>query len=305
MVQINTFDLYQILIYAFAWTTLYFVLCLCNSRRSYEWHCRMVTVVHATLISSLAIYSTFFNGPWPFTDSGGPNTSLQVRTVSLCLGYFIFDFCWCMYFKTEGPVMVAHHFLSIVGLTWCLVAGFYGTELVCTIGGAEITNPLLQLRWFLRETGHYRGTIWGHLVDWAFMLSFGFIRIVLGSILLYSYYQQNTDFWGRLGGTTIYSIGWIFFINILNYAFRKYLRIYKDWVEAKKGKLGNGAPKDLQANLENRNGDHSSISNGNTKDGEVPVIPEREIPSQREIKNGVTPLTPRESLVVRDCPGET
>ena len=89
-----------------------------------------------------------------------------------------------------GPVMVAHHFLSIIGLTWCLMAGHYGTELVATIGGAEITNPLLQLRWFLREMGHYRGTIWGHLVDWAFMVSFGFIRIILGSILLYCYYQQ-------------------------------------------------------------------------------------------------------------------
>ncbi|RUS69193.1 hypothetical protein EGW08_023044 [Elysia chlorotica] len=304
MLQINSFDLYQILIYAFTWTTLYFLLCLCNSRRSYEWHCRMVTVVHATLISSLAIYSTFFSGPWPFSESGGPNTSLQVRTVSLCLGYFIFDFCWCMYFKTEGPVMVAHHFLSIVGLTWCLIAGHYGTELVCTIGGAEITNPLLQLRWFLRELGHYKGTIWGHIVDWAFMLSFGFIRIVLGSILLYSYYQQNTDFWGRLGGTTIYSIGWIFFINILSYAFRKYLRIYKDWVKMKKGSTRNGNVKGLRTTFDSQNREDNFISNGNRKNGGVPVIPEREIPSQREIKNGVASLTPRESLVVRDCPGE-
>ncbi|GFN99358.1 transmembrane protein 136 [Plakobranchus ocellatus] len=290
MLQINSFDLYQILIYAFAWTTLYFVLCLCNSRRSYEWHCRMVTVVHATLISSLAIYITFLHGPWPFTDAGGPNTPLQVRTVSLCLAYFLFDFSWCMYFKTEGPVMVAHHFLSIVGLTWCLMAGRYGTELVATIGGAEITNPLLQLRWFLRETGYYRGTIWGHLVDWAFMLSFGFIRIVLGSMLLYSYYQQNTDFWGRLGGTAIYSIGWIFFIGILNYAIRKYVRIYKNWVKAT-------SPGD-------KSSEDDSSTNRNVKEEGIGVIPEREIPSQREIKNGVAPLTPRESLVVRDCPGE-
>lgn len=305
MFHINTFDLYQILIYAFAWTTLYFVLCLCNSRRSYEWHCRMVTVVHATLISSLAIYSTFFHGPWPFTDSGGPNTSLQVKTVSLCLGYFIFDFCWCMYFKTEGPVMLAHHTLSIVGLAWCLVAGYYGTELVCTIGGAEITNPLLQLRWFLREMGLYRGTILGHLVDWAFMFSFGFIRIGLGSILLYSYYQQNTDFWGRLGGTTIYGIGWIFFIQIVSYAIRKYLRIYKEWTRNKKGLKSNGAHTDFTKTANHIPSFSDSISSSNEKTKEVPVIPEREIPSQREIKNGVAPLTPRESLIVRDCPGES
>lgn len=85
--------------------------------------------------------------------------------------------------------MLAHHFLSIVGLSWCLIAGAYGTELVATIGGAEITNPLLQLRWFMRNTGCYK-TLWGDIVDITFMCLFGFVRIILGSMLLYSYFQQ-------------------------------------------------------------------------------------------------------------------
>lgn len=85
--------------------------------------------------------------------------------------------------------MMAHHLLSIVGLSWCLFGGYLGTELLATIGGAEITNPLLQLRWFLRETGHYNSVL-GDVVDLTFMLSFAFFRIGFGSVLLYSYFRQ-------------------------------------------------------------------------------------------------------------------
>ena len=49
--------------------------------------------------------------------------------------------------------MLLHHSLSIFGMTWTLCAGKYGTEMMATIAGSEVTNPLLQLRWFLRETG--------------------------------------------------------------------------------------------------------------------------------------------------------
>ena len=48
---------------------------------------------------------------------------------------------------------MAHHFVSLSGLFWCLITGYYGTEAIATIAGAEVTNPLLQARWFLRSTG--------------------------------------------------------------------------------------------------------------------------------------------------------
>ena len=120
--------------------------------------------------------------------------------------------------------MLLHHTLSIAGLTTCFVLGWWGTEMVATIFGAEITNPLLQLRWFLRETGKYN-TLLGDIVDIAFMFLFGFFRIFLGSILLYNYYHLNTtDWWGRFGGTAIYGIGWIFWLSIVQYGFKKYRR---------------------------------------------------------------------------------
>ena len=118
--------------------------------------------------------------------------------------------------------MLLHHMLSIAGLTTCIVLNWWGTEMVATIFGAEFTNPLLQLRWFLRETGNYH-TILGDFVDLAFMLLFGFFRIFLGSMLLYSYFQLNTtDWWGRFGGTAIYGIGWVFWLSIVQYSYKKY-----------------------------------------------------------------------------------
>ncbi|CAL1529321.1 unnamed protein product [Lymnaea stagnalis] len=289
MFAVNSFDFLEILTYFFAWTTLYFLLCLWNPSRSYEWHCRTVTVLHAVGITLMAIYSTYVIGPWPFTSAGGPNSPMQIRTVGLCLAYFLFDFGWCLYFKTEGPVMIAHHLLSIVGLSWCLFAGYYGTELVATIGGAEVTNPLLQLRWFLRQTGYYK-TIAGDIVDWAFILSFGFIRIILGSMLLYSYYQQDTDFWGRLGGTCIYIIGWIFFLGILNYVIRKYSRRYTNRV----GKVSAN-----EATGSQRNGSVASTSEDfprqDVKTCVGGVTGEQEILSVREIKDG------NNGLFVRDA----
>ena len=118
--------------------------------------------------------------------------------------------------------MLLHHTLSIAGLTTCVVLKWWGTEMVATIFGAEITNPLLQLRWFLRETGNYHSLL-GDCVDIAFMFLFGFFRIFLGSILLYSYFQLNTtDWWGKFGGSAIYGIGWIFWLSIVQYGFKKY-----------------------------------------------------------------------------------
>ncbi|XP_025100166.1 transmembrane protein 136-like isoform X2 [Pomacea canaliculata] len=199
-------------------------------RRKPEWHCRMITVAHALLITILSAWAAFIQGPWPFTNAGGSNTPLQVKVATVCLGYFLFDFSWCLYFQTEGLPMLLHHSLSLLGLIWTLVAGKYGTELTATICGSEVTNPLLQLRWFLRETGHYH-TILGETVDHLFMFFFFFIRIGIGSVLLYCYFQQPTDTMGRFGAICIYLIGWMFWLSICQYAIRKYRKKLHSWRE--------------------------------------------------------------------------
>ncbi|KAL8617509.1 hypothetical protein ACOMHN_064794 [Nucella lapillus] len=212
-----------------SWSLLYFSLRGLQPQRKVEWHCRIITVLHASLITLLSGWCALIQGPWPFTDAGGPNTPLQVVVVTICLGYFFFDFTWCLCFQTEGYPMLLHHFLSICGMLYMLVMGRHGTEMAATICGSELTNPLLQLRWFLKETGRYR-TWAGEVVDLLFMTSFFTLRIAVGSVLLYCYFRQSsTDFWGRLGAVCIYLIGWMFWVSIFRYAVYKYGKKYRAW----------------------------------------------------------------------------
>lgn len=216
-------DTSTLLAACFTWSTLYFTLCLVNSKHCYEWHIRCVTFIHAITVTILGGYIVFVQGPWPFTDSGGPNSPLQQFVVTISLAYFLLDLTWCLYFRTEGLVMLLHHTVSIAGLSACLVVRCYGTEMVTTLFGAEITNPLLQLRWFLRTMNKYN-TLLGNIIDVAFIFLFGFFRIFLGTIFLYCYYKQETDFIGRFGGTSLYIISWLFWINIVQYSYKKYYR---------------------------------------------------------------------------------
>ncbi|KFW71623.1 Transmembrane protein 136, partial [Pygoscelis adeliae] len=89
-----------------AWLSLYACFCYWNKHRSYEWSCRLVTLVHGVIVTCLSGYVALLDGPWPLTHAGSPNTSLQIHVLSLTLGYFIFDLGWCLYFQTEGDLML-------------------------------------------------------------------------------------------------------------------------------------------------------------------------------------------------------
>ncbi|XP_013392014.1 transmembrane protein 136 isoform X2 [Lingula anatina] len=224
----------SVLAWVLGWATLYFVLCVLNSSHKNEWNCRIVSAVHAITVCCLAFWAVFVQGPWVFTLPGGRSSPLQQFIAEMSLGYFLYDFMWCIYFKTEGFVMLLHHCLSSIGLGVTVLRGMYGTEMVATLLATEVTNPFLQFRWFLRQTGQYE-TLLGEVNDILFMALFGFARIGMGTSLLITYYQHpNTDFLGKFGGTCIYIIGWLFWISIMRFALKKYTKMYHLW---KKGKL--------------------------------------------------------------------
>lgn len=52
------------------WVSFYFVLCNVNGSRSYEWNCRLVTLVHGILAVCITAYIGYVDGPWPFTYPG-------------------------------------------------------------------------------------------------------------------------------------------------------------------------------------------------------------------------------------------
>lgn len=175
-----------------------------------------------------------------FITTGIENTPLQILAVLISLGYFIFDMGWCMYFRTEGPVMLAHHILSILGMLLTLGLGESGTESCAVIFGSEITNPLLQARWFLKRAGRYE-SLAGDAVDLLFILLFGFVRIGVGSIMLVAVVTSaKPQLVIKAGGVAIYTLSWIFMVDITRFAFRKSCSKYKRWQERRKLDSVNG-----------------------------------------------------------------
>lgn len=52
------------------WVSLYCVLCCVNGSRSYEWNCRLVTLLHGILAVCITAYIGYVDGPWPFSYPG-------------------------------------------------------------------------------------------------------------------------------------------------------------------------------------------------------------------------------------------
>ncbi|XP_041733267.1 TLC domain-containing protein 5-like [Coregonus clupeaformis] len=211
------------------WITLYTLLCNTNGSRGSEWNCRLVTLLHGILAVCITAYIGYVDGPWPFTHPGTKNTPLQISAMVISLGYFIFDMGWCMYFRTEGPVMLAHHTMSILGILLTLSLGESGIESCAVLFGSEITNPLLQARWFLRQLGRYE-SLTGEAVDILFVVLFVLMRIVVGGRMLYcELISPRPRFIIKCGGVAMYVLSWVFMVDIGRFAYRKSQSKYRRW----------------------------------------------------------------------------
>ncbi|XP_056139547.1 TLC domain-containing protein 5a [Lampris incognitus] len=216
------------------WVSLYIILCNVSGSRGYEWNCRLVTLLHGILAVCITAYIGYVDGPWPFTHPGTKNTPLQISAMMLSLGYFMFDMGWCVYFNTEGPVMLAHHTMSILGILLTLWLGESGIESCAVLFGSEITNPLLQARWFLKQTGHYE-TLLGDVVDVLFVLLFVFMRVFVGGTMLYcELISPRPRFYIKCGGVAMYTLSWVFMVDIGRFAIRKGKSRYRFWKDQHK-----------------------------------------------------------------------
>ncbi|KAL4608650.1 transmembrane protein 136 [Arapaima gigas] len=222
------------------WISLYACLCTLNTRHGYEWNCRLVTLLHGLLCVCLTAYVGFVDGPWPFTHPGTENTPLQVTTMAISLGYFLFDIGWCVYFRTEGPVMLAHHALSILGIVLALSLGESGIETCAVLFGSEVTNPLLQARWFLRRLGCY-DSLAGDVVDLLFVALFVLVRIGVGGRMLYcELISTRPSLTMKVGGAAIYVLSWVFLVDIARFASRKSRTKYQRWKQQHRTVEANG-----------------------------------------------------------------
>ncbi|MGH0162308.1 UNVERIFIED_CONTAM: hypothetical protein FKN15_042552 [Acipenser sinensis] len=172
--------------------------------------------------------------------TGSLNTPLQLQVLCLSLGYFVFDMCWCIYFQTEGAVMLAHHTMSVLGIVLALWLGESATEVNAVLFGSEITNPLLQARWFLRRAGLY-DTLAGDVVDFLFVVLFSSVRIGVGTWMLCCELASPRPCLLVKGcGVAMYALSWLFMVSIARFAYRKSCLKYRKWAAASGAKRNAG-----------------------------------------------------------------
>lgn len=178
---------------------------------------------------------------------GTENTELQIFALAVCLGYFFFDIGWCVFYRTEGPVMMAHHAASILGILLALLMGVSGCETCGVVFGSEITNPLLQTRWFLRQLGLYDSLL-GDAVDLLFILLFATVRVGVGTAMFYcELTSPRTSLVMKLGGVVMYGLAWVFMVDIARFGYKKSRAKYKRWIENRKLKEMNAREPDGHA----------------------------------------------------------
>lgn len=157
-----------------------------------------------------------------YYDLGESNTTLQNITLVISLGYFIYDFFWCIYSQTEPFIMIIHHLASICSISNILFKGYSGAEAIGGIGSMEITNPLLQCRWFLRSSG-YNKTPVHTIVEMLFIACFVIMRLGFGSYLTYIIILSNKPGLDiKICTLLLYGISWIFLYYIAQFILKKY-----------------------------------------------------------------------------------
>ena len=128
-----------------------------------------------------------------------------------------------------AAVMLFHHILSIYGTSFVMYRGMNGAEMMLTICGSELTNPFLQLRWFLRETNHHK-TWYSELNIAAFVLLFTVSRVGIGTWFITIYVQHpRPDLTAKLGSVMFYLVSMLFWFHIVRYALKHFNAVYFEW----------------------------------------------------------------------------
>ncbi len=206
------------------WVNSYNILLAINIKQSAECNCRILSGFHGVFSTLLCFVSAFILGPWPFSYVGFPPNQLHCAIIVVSLGYFLFDLLWCMYMQTEEYIMLVHHLLSLLGLSYVLWFNLYGCEITSILGASELTNPILQLRWFFKQSGKYTGTV-EKLIDWSFFILFVCARIILGSALYIKLFlSPRLTTFAKVAGTGMHAVGVVFSIYIMLFIYRKYIK---------------------------------------------------------------------------------
>ncbi|XP_014251267.1 transmembrane protein 136-like isoform X1 [Cimex lectularius] len=185
-----------------------------------EFTTRIVAGIHGVACIILSCLALIY-GPDPLDGIGEPNTFLQSLTMVISLGFFVYDFVWCVKYQPEIKIILAHHFGGIVSLTFILCCGFSGAEAIAGLGSMEFTNPMVQARWFLR-TFEKKDTILYQVVEYCFLVSFLTVRLGYGSCLFFAIMtSEKTLFMVKCCSLIMCGVSIALIYNILQFISKK------------------------------------------------------------------------------------
>lgn len=219
--HINYESLFAVVASASLWRFGYTAARLLLPRKSSEYCCRIITFIHGLLVAFIGVNQCFLIDS-PFDHPEWRTSYMQSFVMVASLGYFIHDLEWCIKHQKEEKLMIAHHIYSVFALFRMLFKGYSGAQATCALGSMEITNPLLQLRWFIRSEGMYPSVLFTS-VETTFMIIFVAIRIVLGTYYMIIILKEPKNDWDFvILSLTIYIMSWMFLFNIIKYLLIKY-----------------------------------------------------------------------------------
>ncbi|XP_018570373.1 transmembrane protein 136-like [Anoplophora glabripennis] len=219
--HINYESLFAVVVSTAVWRFGYTIISLVLPRKSPEYCCRIITFIHGLLVAFIGINQCFLIDS-PFDHPEWRTSYMQSFVLVASLGYFIHDLEWCFRYQREDKLMIAHHIYSVFALFRMLFKGYSGAQATCALGSMEITNPFLQMRWFIRSEGMYPSALFTS-VEITFIIVFVAIRILLGTYYMYIIFKQPKNDWDFVAlSFTIYVVSWMFMFNIVKYLFTKY-----------------------------------------------------------------------------------
>ncbi|KAI8422514.1 hypothetical protein MSG28_006327 [Choristoneura fumiferana] len=203
------------------WTWLYFWFKYKVPEKSPEFYSRAITLVHGSVATVSGLIQC---------DIG--NICLHRFTTPILLshyllmiwswGYFAFDLLWCLLYWRESKLILFHHFCSILAIDFYMQKEQTGCTFSCTLALMEVTNPLLQTRWFLRNMGLEQSKIF-LLVEVLYFVSFLVVRGMLGSYLLMKIITLDTfGIDQKAIAIGLYIISAALIWEILSYVLHKY-----------------------------------------------------------------------------------
>ncbi|XP_052754723.1 TLC domain-containing protein 5-like [Galleria mellonella] len=203
------------------WSSLYLWCSIRAPGQSPEWRSRAVTLLHGTVATIIGLSQCGVRSLTP-CQLAMKITAGHYALMVWSWGYFAFDLLWCLVYMNENSLILFHHASALIAITLYMQKDYTGCTFACTLALLEVTNPLLQIRWFLKHEG-YDKTIIYIVVEALYLIMFLAARGVFGTYIIYKILQSDIfDLDEKFMSVVFYIVSIAFIYDIFGYVLYKY-----------------------------------------------------------------------------------